>query len=118
MSTWIEEMNGHHSVDYPTYYEVSQNNTGRQRIILNHLMYSLTIFFFATCIKGIVYLVLPVLVRKSSVTMYMYLVFDCKYINVYMYYYPLTLMMTKTMLLQNYITNIPRTFLQIGILQQ
>lgn len=116
MSTWIEEMNGHHSVDYPTYYEVSQNNTGRQRIILNHLMYSLTIFFFA--IKGIVYLVLPVLVRKSSVTMYMYLVFDCKYINVYMYHYPLTLMMTKTMLLQNYITNIPRTFLQIGILQQ
>lgn len=116
MSTWIEEMNGHHSVDYPTYYEVSQNNTGRQRIILNHLMYSLTIFFFA--IKGIVYLVLPVLVRKSSVTMYMYLVFDRKYINVYMYYYLLTLMMTKTMLLQNYITNIPRTFLQIGILQQ
>lgn len=114
MSTWIEEMNGHHSVDYPTYYEVSQNNTGRQRIILNHLMYSLTIIFFA--IKGRVYVVLPVLVRKSSVTMY--LVFDCKYINVYMYYYPLTLMMTKTMLLQNYITNIPRTFLQIGILQQ
>lgn len=116
MSTWIEEMNGHHSVDYPTYYEVSQNNTGRQRIILNHLMYSLTINIFA--IKGRVYLVLPVLVRKSSVTMYMYLVFDRKYINVYMYYYPLTLMMTKTMLLQNYITNIPRTFLQIGILQQ
>lgn len=116
MSTWIEEMNGHHSVDYPTYYEVSQNNTGRQIIILNHLMYSLTIIFFA--IKGRVYLVLPVLVRKSSVTMYMYLVFDCKYINVYIYYYPLTLMMTKTMLLQNYITNIPRTFLQIGLLQQ
>lgn len=116
MSTWIEEMNGHHSVDYPTYYEVSQNNTGRQRIILNHLMYSLTINFSA--IKGRVYLVLPVLVRKSSITMYMYLVFDCKYINVYVYYYPLTLMMTKTMLLQNYITKIPRTFLQIGILQQ
>lgn len=72
--------------------------------------------FFA--IKGRVYLLLPVLVRKSSVTMYMYLVFDCKYINVYVNYYPLTLMMTKTMLLQNYITNIPRTFLQIGILQQ
>lgn len=56
MSTWIEEMNGHHSVDYPTYYEVSQNNTGRQRIILNHLMYSLTINFSA--IKGRVYLCL------------------------------------------------------------
>lgn len=83
MSTEIEVMNGRQSVDYPTYYEVSYNNTEHQTTISIKPLGTFIMITILLLKAEYIWQCYLYLLGKSSVSMY--LVFDREYINVYIF---------------------------------